>query len=306
MNCYRRGLCLLFSMTLVVALFCAASPLSAQTGKNEPAKEEFVQSLLNYEVPPVHCAAEDERVPVLLLGSYHMANPGADMFNLEADDVLSPQRQKEIEKLVTHLAQFRPTKIAVEAPFSDSATVAHYQQYLDDDRTLKRNESEQIGFRLAKKMGHPQVYPIDVKMSLGFDDFRELASKSPEHEDRLAELQQFGQAAITIMARWLSEGSVMEMLYKMNRPEFLQLSHESYFRFFMPVVKGENYAGANLIANWYHRNAMIFSNLHKITDSAQDRILVVYGQGHVPILRDLVEDSPYFCVVDPLTYLSDD
>ena len=45
--------------------------------------------------------------PVLLLGTWHMDNPGKDMLNLKTDDVLAPQRQKEIEDLVNHLAKFR-------------------------------------------------------------------------------------------------------------------------------------------------------------------------------------------------------
>lgn len=36
----------------------------------------------------------------MVLGSYHMANPGADVFNMQADDVLSTHRQKEMEELV--------------------------------------------------------------------------------------------------------------------------------------------------------------------------------------------------------------
>ena len=31
-------------------------------------------------------------VEVMVLGTYHMGNPGADMVNMEADDVLAPAR----------------------------------------------------------------------------------------------------------------------------------------------------------------------------------------------------------------------
>jgi hypothetical protein len=51
---------------------------------------------------------------LLILGTYHMANPGRDLIHLEADDVLAPKRQREIEALVNSLKAFRPTKIAVE------------------------------------------------------------------------------------------------------------------------------------------------------------------------------------------------
>ena len=35
----------------------------------------------------------------LLLGTYHMGNPGLDVHNVQADDVLSPKRQEEIQRL---------------------------------------------------------------------------------------------------------------------------------------------------------------------------------------------------------------
>lgn len=36
------------------------------------------------------------RAEVLVLGVYHMASPGHDIFNMKADDVLAPKRQAEI------------------------------------------------------------------------------------------------------------------------------------------------------------------------------------------------------------------
>lgn len=44
-----------------------------------------------------------------------MANPGHDIHNMRADDVLSPKRQQEIAQLIEVLKQFHPTKIAIEA-----------------------------------------------------------------------------------------------------------------------------------------------------------------------------------------------
>jgi hypothetical protein len=44
-------------------------------------------------------AQSDARAEILVLGTYHMANPGADVYNIQADDVLSPKRQQEIGEL---------------------------------------------------------------------------------------------------------------------------------------------------------------------------------------------------------------
>ena len=119
------------------------------------------------------------KTQLMLLGSYHMSNPGADQFNLESDDVLLPKRQAEIEDVVKKLAEFKPTKIAIEAPFGDSATLARYQNYLAGTHELRRSEEEQIGFRLAKMLGHQSIYPIDVRMSLDQPGLEQVIGADP-------------------------------------------------------------------------------------------------------------------------------
>ena len=55
-----------------------------------------------------------DAVQVMVLGTYHFANPGQDVVNAEADDMLAPGRQAELEALTRQLAAFHPTAIAVE------------------------------------------------------------------------------------------------------------------------------------------------------------------------------------------------
>ena len=42
--------------------------------------------------PAVSQQSPAERAEVLVLGVYHMSNPGHDIFNMQADDVLAPKR----------------------------------------------------------------------------------------------------------------------------------------------------------------------------------------------------------------------
>ena len=247
---------------------------------------------------------KEKKTQLLLLGSYHMSNPGADQFNLESDDVLAPKRQKEIQEVVEKLAAFKPTKVAIEAPYGDSVTIARYQQYLAGDRELRRSEEEQIGFRLAKMLGHKTIYPIDVRMDISQPGMEQVIASDPAtHGARMGTMEQLGQKAIAMMGDWLSKGTIGEMLYEMNRPEFLDVSYELYLRIFLPTVAGDNYAGADLVAVWNQRNLRIMSNLHQIGCTPEDRVLIVYGQGHVPLFERIAEDSPYFEVVSPLPYL---
>ena len=246
----------------------------------------------------------ENQVPLLMLGSYHMSNPGMDMFNLEADDVSTPKRQAEIQAIVDRLALWRPTKVAVESPYSDSTTLARYQAYLKGELELRNSEEEQIGFRLAKQLGHKTVYPIDVRMMLDDEGISKLIGANPQKFGPYMEkLQKTGKTAMSLMGKWLSEGTIGAMLYNMNEQDLNDIGHAAYFQSFVPIVAEDDYAGADMVNTWYHRNLRIFSNLHKINDSPADRIFLIYGAGHIPLLQRFAEDSPYFRVDNVQDYL---
>src|SRR5687768_6035270 len=106
--------------------------------------------------------SQPARPEVLVLGTYHMASPGRDIFNSKVDDVLAPKRQAEIAEVVAVLKRFQPTKIAVERNAGDQRIKKDYAAYLAGTHELTRNEIEQLGFRLAKELGHTEVYAVDA------------------------------------------------------------------------------------------------------------------------------------------------
>ena len=48
---------------------------------------------------------------------------------------------------------------------------------------------------------------------------------------------------------------------------------------------------------WYNRNLRIFANIHRIAEPG-DRILVIIGAGHVPIIRHAFRASPEFRLIE--------
>ncbi|MEW6736827.1 MAG: DUF5694 domain-containing protein, partial [Acidobacteriota bacterium] len=67
---------------------------------------------------------------------------------------------------------------------------------------------------------------------------------------------------------------------------------------------GDQYPGANWVQYWYGRNLKIFVNLMRITESPDDRILVIIGAGHLKLLKQFAEESGSFVLENPLKYLS--
>jgi hypothetical protein len=255
---------------------------------------------------PASVIAAEFKVPefpknkIMVLGTYHMANPGLDQFNLEADDVLVPSRQREIEELIETLAKFQPTKIAVESSWNNPRTIDAYAIYLADEAELTKNETQQIGFRLAKIMGHKSIWPVDFRMGLEGD----LSTLGAEFGPIFESMDAFGKAAMAEMGQRLSAMTIGQFLTFLNTPHYIDANHFFYSAYLLKLGKDENYPGVNMVANWYKRNLLITHNLLRIADpGGGDRILVIFGQGHAKLLNRFLDDSPYFDRVDVLDYL---
>ena len=156
-----------------------------------------------------------EKPTIMILGTYHMANPGRDAINFKADDVLTPKRQREVEQLVKRLKGFEPMKIAVEVePEKDGELEERYQNYLNNGYQLGRSEVDQIGFRLARTMGHHKVYPVDWNNPPPVDfatiDFESFA-KANNQEALLEEAYSRGRSDVAKEEEIQAKGSLTDL-----------------------------------------------------------------------------------------------
>jgi hypothetical protein len=232
---------------------------------------------------------EAKKAHVLVLGVFHMNNPGHDIFNLQVDDVLVAKRQKEITETVAILKRFRPTKIALEADFGNDKMTKNYEAYLEGKYELTRNERDQLGLRLAKELGHKQIYSIDADGDFPFDKVQEFAKKSgkqPELDDWMKEIPKLLEKESTV----LRDGTITDLLQFVNRPERIRQDQEEYLDF-AQFADGKQYPGPDLLAEWYRRNIRIYANLRNIITSPEDRVLVIFGAGHLYWLQRDVIDS---------------
>jgi hypothetical protein len=243
---------------------------------------------------------EPERPQVMILGTFHFANPGRDIVKFEVADVLSPFKQAEILGVVEALARFRPTKIAIEhLPSAASQVDSLYDAYRAGHHVLTRSESEQLGFRLAERFEHPRLYSIN---HFADSPFGAMMAYAEEHDPAfLTWAEEEMTRAAEESNRRQREHTIGEILRMSNDPENLAADHGVYMRF-ARVGAGDTFVGADVAAKWYERNIKIFANLQRIAEP-NDRILVIYGSGHAPILRELVTYDRDMDLVDPLEYL---
>ena len=277
----------------LLAFGCASTPVSSP-----PVVPDFL-------------GAADPKADLLLLGVFHFANPGRDTYKpVHTFDVMSPERQREVEEIVDLLAaRFRPTKVAVEFPPSRQAKIDElYQQYLRGEYGLETNEVSQLGFRLARKMGHPRVYLVDAPAR--------YLIPPPEYKDRIAALEARGDASDakdgwTERYRRLyahddelkTKQPLRDHLLYINSPERIRQAHGHYVVDSFKYGKGfsaedDGYFGPDSSTGWYNRNLRIFRNLQRLTESPEERVVFIVGSGHVPILRFLAQTSPEHDLVE--------
>jgi hypothetical protein len=222
------------------------------------------------------------RAEVLVLGTYHMANPGQDIFNMQADDVLAPKRQQEIAELTAVLKKFKPTKVAVEQS-SQRRIGERYAKYLAGEYALTANEIDQVGLRMAKEMGHSTVYAVDADGDFPYPRVVNYA-KATGQSARLDALMAEIGAMVKAQGDYLKTHTVLQTLLYMN--DDAKVAQDVGF-YYLQARYGEpgDYAGPDLLAEWYRRNVRIFNNVAKLIAGPEDRILVIFGAGHLGWLR---------------------
>jgi hypothetical protein len=239
-----------------------------------------------------------QRPTLLVVGVAHFDNPGRDVVNPIVDDVLSVTRQAQIERVVEQLAFFRPTYIAVEWPKSEQVGLdARYQDYREGRYQLTRSETDQFGLRLAAKLGLPRVHAVD---------WNGLPPGDEKHFDWFEYGKSHGQGAAIAaiidpkrMRGVVPQGnqSIGAWIGKLNDSEVLAEAQRSYFDIAL-IGDPDDQPGANWVGYWYSRNLRIFGNLVRLTEKPEDRILVIYGQGHAYLLRQFARESGAFRLVD--------
>lgn len=248
-----------------------------------------------------------EPVQVMILGTYHFANPGRDVANMEVDDVLAPRRQAEIAALVVSLAEWAPTRILVEDEAEPPTLALPAFAQADALLATSRSESVQIGFRLARQLGHQAVYGFDERGGQGEPDYFPIGKVQAFAEangmtDDLGAIFAEVQALSAEQQEQLARQSIAESLFVHNDGAGLARMHDRAYYAMLRFGNGKAQPGAELNAYWYMRNAKMFAKIAMLAQPG-DRVLVIAGSGHATWLRHFAEHMPGFALVEAMPYL---
>ncbi len=241
--------------------------------------------------------AQQKKTKVLLLGCFHFDNPGLDVAKFDNANILSEKRQKEVMELVAKLKQFKPDKIFVEAPVSYQSTLdSNIMKYKAGQFTLKANETHQLGYRLAKELNLPTLYAVDYQDA----DFPYDSLVKSAMEANQMNLLGFMKKAIDSIQNAFNESlknnTIREILLKQNSSTMNDLGVGFYFDFLIAGKEG-NHVGSYLTSEWWRRNMIIYENILKRMTGKEERILVIFGQGHTALLDAMMKYNKNFELV---------
>lgn len=242
---------------------------------------------------------------ILLLGTFHFMESSIDFY--------SPESQEEFSILTKKIQRFCPDTIAVEA-------AKHSQKYIDisynkfcleDLKNMDKmicetlgeiymfgdfypitynNEAVQIGYRLGKELSHSNIYAIDDDTIL---DMTPMQSHTPSLEEARKEWNE-------IFANEPAEG-ILEIFKYLNADDWVNANHSLYIQT-NSVDIDKDYSGSKMVSKWYERNLKIFSNIQNLSKKSS-RLFVLYGAGHLKLLRQFIEADRNLKLVDVYEYL---
>ena len=242
---------------------------------------------------------QKEKTEVLVVGTFHMNYPERDAYKTDENnkiDVLKEPKKSEMTMLVNYIKRFKPNKIAIEA-FPDWEATEKFKKYKQGEYKDIRDERFQIAFRIAEELKIDTIYSIDAT-TLAVD----LEKLDSVYIQQLFEDHDLIESSDPITEKyneWYNYDE--ELSLKMNLLDYFKYMNSEechmfdYGGYLIGDFKLDNHRGADILSIWwYNRNLRIFRNIQKMTENSNDRILVLIGNGHASILRQLLKCSPEF------------
>lgn len=252
------------------------------------------------------------KIKVMTLGVFHFNFPNLDVRKIDDKDkidVLEEKYQIEIAKIVSALKEFKPTKVVIEVQSTSKKRIdSLYESYKLGKHSLGRSEIEQLGFRIASELKIETLECVDT-WGKYYESLNYLSSDTSSRAKAFEQYYFSNPDTIYTQKnsgiRFSTARGIIDNLLYLNDPQTIKESLGPYLiGHFKYEEKEGDYCGVDFeTGRWFNRNLRIFRNIQKITKSTSDRILIIYGAGHLNILNYLFESSPEYELVGSESFL---
>lgn len=244
-------------------------------------------------------AQKNGKIQIVLLGTFHLTPSKADVYKNKKIDLNTEVKKKEIQEVVNKLVAFSPNQICIEYPMEDQLEMdSIFNAYKKGSYKLRDNEKDLFAFQAVNKLGLQS--PTCINYSFGKFEPDTVGNFAVQNDQKniLEALQKEGSIFTSEVDSNLSKLSLKDFLIFSNTKNALQTNLGLYTKYFAKIGKNKNYVGADLVADWYSTNIHIYTNILRIIKPTDKRIIILFGQGHIPILKHLFSNNADFEVVE--------
>ncbi|MGM0934059.1 MAG: DUF5694 domain-containing protein [Bacteroidota bacterium] len=243
----------------------------------------------------------DQKKEILLIGTFHYNNPGADVAKTKSFDILSEKSQLELEQISSSIKKYNPTKVFVEWPYNEQNELdSLYQLYKENkyftndslsDFYLK-NEIFQLAFRVAKQNNLDKVYGVDYP-DTEFPYQEVMNDIESNNQINLKEQIEKSIAQFTTDFDSMIESgaSLKELTFAMNTEEMRNASNDLHINMFSLAGSTDEFNGVYLTSEWYRRNLYMWSLIQKNTSISDERVMFLTGSSHAAMIELFVKEN---------------
>jgi len=243
---------------------------------------------------------------VLLVGTFHYNNPGADVAKTKSFDILSEKSQNELKQISSKVKEYNPTQIFVEWPYNEQKELdSLYQLYKKDNYFTNdslsnfylKNEIFQLAFRIAKENNLETVYGIDYKTTFPYGEALNDIEKNKQFELKEKIENSFSKFTIDFDNKIDSGASLKELTYFVNSKKELRNISNNFHNNLFPIAGSlDDFNGVFLTSEWYKRNLYMWSLIQKRTKETDNKIMVLVGASHAAILEEFIGGNKNWAV----------
>lgn len=206
---------------------------------------------------------------VLLVGTFHYNNPGADVAKTKSFDILNEDSQLELKNISTKITDYNPTKIFVEWPYDEQNELDSLYQvykkgnYFENDSLSDfylKNEIFQLAFRIARQNNLKRVYAIDYSTSFPLEDVMKEIEQNNQFDLKKKIEDGISKFTVDFDNKIESGVSLTELTYFINSKEMRKFSN--YFHNDLMLLAGstKDFSGPLLTSEWFKRNIYVVIN----------------------------------------------
>ena len=238
---------------------------------------------------------------VLLIGTFHYNNPGADIAKTKSFDILNNKSQLELKQISLSIKDYNPTKIFVEWPYNEQKELdSLYHLYKENqyftngslsDFYLK-NEIFQLAFRVAKMNNLEKVYAIDYsKTEFPYGDVMNDIENNKQLELKEKIENTISKFTGDFDNMIDSDVSLKELTYYQNSKEMRYISNDLHNNVFSLAGSSNDFNGVFLTSEWYKRNLYMWSLIQKKVSKFDERIMVLVGSSHAAMIELFIKEN---------------